>query len=116
MTSDTAGEPGTRRPTGRVLGTEDATPLEFWVAVSAGSHLQLDDVVATARQLPDGRTGHHLRRGDRGPGPPRGRHFDSDVFLHQPTALLPAEVQEAAEMTTTRVEPEVFVPPLPGRR
>jgi len=29
---------------GRVIGTEDATPLEFWVAVSEGQFLQLDDV------------------------------------------------------------------------
>ena len=29
--------------------------------------------------------------------------------------MLPAQVQEAAEVTTTRVEPEVYVPPAPGR-
>ena len=28
--------------------------------------------------------------------------------------MLPAQVQEAAEITTTRVEPEVYVPPAPG--
>jgi hypothetical protein len=31
---------------GRVLGTLDATPLEFWVAISPDQYLQLDDVVA----------------------------------------------------------------------
>ena len=30
---------------GRVLGTQDAMPLEFWVAVEPGQYLQLDDVV-----------------------------------------------------------------------
>ena len=30
---------------GRVLGTEDATPLDFWVALAPGPYLQLDDVV-----------------------------------------------------------------------
>lgn len=39
---------------GRVLGTDDATPLQFWVAVAPGSHLQLDDVVAMDRDLPSG--------------------------------------------------------------
>ena len=39
---------------GRVIGTEDATPLEFWVAVAEGHYLQLDDVVALQRVLPDG--------------------------------------------------------------
>src|SRR5690606_40199359 len=28
--------------------------------------------------------------------------------------MLPAEVQEAAEVTTTRVDPEIYVPPTPG--
>ena len=39
---------------GLVLGTDDATPLEFWVAIAPGSHLQLDDVVAIDRLLPSG--------------------------------------------------------------
>ena len=40
-------------PVGRVLGTADATPLQFWTAVTPGSYLQLDDVVVTSRDLPD---------------------------------------------------------------
>ncbi len=112
MTSDSAGEPG-RRPTGRVLGTEDATPLDFWVAVSEGSHLQLDDVVATARQLPDGRTITISGVVTAARARQEGATYDSDVFLVS-DGLLPAAVVEAAQVTTTRVEPEVFVPPLPG--
>ena len=33
-----------------------------------------------------------------------------------PTACCPRETFEAAEVMTTRVEPEMYVPPLPGRR
>jgi DNA helicase HerA-like ATPase len=98
---------------GRVLGTADATPLTFWVAVAPGAYLQLDDVVTTERELPG--------------QPPvtiagvvtavRARHegaqFDSDVFAIA-EGTLPAQVQEAAEITTTRVQPEVYVPPSPG--
>ena len=58
---DPAGPWGTMRsvvtspePVGRVLGTADATPLQFWTAVAPGSYLQLDDVVVTERTLPDG--------------------------------------------------------------
>ena len=100
---------------GRVIGTEDATPLEFWVAVGPDRFLQLDDVVALERQLP-GR-----------PEPLRiygvvsqvrarheGARFDSDVFLIA-DGVLPAEVSEAALVQATRFEPEVFVPPLPGQ-
>jgi DNA helicase HerA-like ATPase len=100
-------------PVGRVLGTADATPLTFWVAVTPGEYLQLDDVVVTERELPG--------------QPPvtiagvvtavRARHegaqFDSDVFAIA-EGTLPAQVQEAAEITTTRVDPEVYVPPQPG--
>ena len=41
---------------GRVIGTEDSTPLEFWVAVAEGRILQLDDIVALERELPSGET------------------------------------------------------------
>ena len=98
---------------GRVLGTEDATPLQFSVALDDGAYLQLDDVVVTVRSVP-------------GVGPVmtagvvtqvRARHegasFSSDVFLIA-DGVLPAEVQEIAEVTTTRVDPECYVPPRPG--
>jgi uncharacterized protein len=106
-------EPGERGVVGRVLGTEDATPLEFWVGVGEGSFLQLDDVVAVDRALPDGRDvkiyGVVAQVRARHEGP----RFDSDVFLVA-DGVLPAETAEAAMVQLTRVEPEVFVPPLPG--
>ncbi|WP_036410949.1 ATP-binding protein [Mycobacterium gastri] len=42
-----------------------------------------------------------------------GASFSSDVFLIS-DGVLPARVQEIAEVTTTRVEPELYVPPRPG--
>ena len=98
---------------GRVLGTDESTPLEFWVAVAPGQHLQLDDVIAVDRTLPDGE-----RVAIYGiVGQVRARHegarFDSDVFLIA-DGILPAEVVEAAQVQVTRVVPETFVPPLPG--
>ena len=41
---------------GLVVGTQEATPLDFSVAVAPGRFLQLDDVVALERSLPDGET------------------------------------------------------------
>ena len=107
----TPGDPG--EPVGRVLGTADATPLQFWTAVSPDSYLQLDDVVVTTRALPSGDrvtisgvvTAVRARH--------EGAQFESDVFAIA-DGTLPAQVQEAAEVTTTRVEPEVYVPPTPG--
>jgi DNA helicase HerA-like ATPase len=98
---------------GLVIGTEDATPLEFWVAVAPGEHLQLDDVVALERVLPSGEqvaiygiVGQVRARHE-------GARFQSDVFLIA-DGVLPAEVSEAALIQPTRFEPETFVPPLPG--
>ena len=100
-------------PVGRVIGVDDATPLEFWVAVAPNMTLQLDDVVAVDRTLPDGvvvavygivtqiRARHE------------GAKFQSDVFLIA-DGILPAEVSEAALVQPTRFEPEVLLPPLPG--
>jgi hypothetical protein len=42
-----------------------------------------------------------------------GASFGSDVFLIA-EGVLPAHVQEIAEITTTRVDPECYVPPTPG--
>ncbi|NUW33893.1 ATP-binding protein [Nonomuraea sp. SMC257] len=107
------GTPAAGEAVGRVLGTQAASPLSFWVGLEPGKVVQLDDVVVTRREVP----GH-------GPVLVAGvvttveaRHegaaYDSDVFLIADGAL-PAAVVEVAEVRVTRVEPEVFVPPLPG--
>ena len=98
---------------GRVLGTDDATPLQFWVAVAPGSHLQLDDVVAIDRDLPNGERISLYGVVSQVRARHEGAHFDSDVFLIA-DGVLPAEVAEASQVHLTRVVPETFVPPLPG--
>ena len=98
---------------GLVAGTEDATPLVFRVAVRPEAYLQLDDVVVTSREVP-------------GAGPVtvagvvtevtarhEGAQFASDAFLIA-DGVLPAQVQETAEVATTRTVPEMWVPPRPG--
>jgi DNA helicase HerA-like ATPase len=101
------------RRVGMVLGTQDATPLDFWVAVEEDSYLQLDDVVAVRTEVP-------------GAGPLRisgvvdmvrarheGSRFDSDVFLAD-RGVLPVQTARAAHVVCTRFEPELYVPPVPG--
>jgi DNA helicase HerA-like ATPase len=99
---------------GRVLGTLDAMPLEFWVAVEEGEYLQLDDVVEVATPLPDGSEVRLFGVVDLVRARHEGARFDSDVFLVE-KGVLPATVAQAAHVKVTRVEPEVFVPPRPGR-
>ena len=100
---------------GRVLGTQPASPLTYWTALVPGQWLQLDDVVVTHREVP-GRgvvttsgvvTQVHARH--------EGASFESDVHLIA-EGTLPGEVVEAAEVSVTRVEPEIYVPPTPGSR
>lgn len=100
---------------GRVIGTDDATPLEFWIALADGAFLQLDDAIALERPIP----GREPLRIYGVVTQMRARHegarFDSDVFLIE-DGVLPAEVSIAARILATRFEPEIFVPPLPGQR
>ena len=98
---------------GRVIGVDDATPLEFWVAVAPGMTLQLDDVVAVDRRLPDGEDVAIYGIVTQVRARHEGATFQSDVFLIA-EGILPAEVSEAALIQPTRFEPEVLLPPLPG--
>ncbi|MGH9320376.1 MAG: hypothetical protein ACRD3V_10905 [Vicinamibacteria bacterium] len=45
----------------RVIGNEVATPLEFWVAVSEGQFLQLDDVSRARTSASERRDGPNRR-------------------------------------------------------
>ena len=101
-------------PVGRVMGTQDSMPLEFWVAVEEGQFLQLDDVVLVETPLPDGSTVKLFGVVDLVRARHEGATFDSDVFLIE-KGVLPASTAQAAHVRVTRVEPEIFVPPLPGR-
>ena len=100
-------------PVGMVLGTEDATPLTFWVGVASDAYLQLDDAVVVDAEVPgrgslriagivqDVRARHE------------GASFDTDVFLVD-RGVLPVDTAVAAQVVATRFEPEIFVPPMPG--
>jgi uncharacterized protein len=98
---------------GLVVGTVPATPLRFSVGLAPGQYAQLDDVVVTRRELP-GQPGVQISGVVTNvEAVHEGARFASDVFLIQQGAL-PAEVCEVAEVAVTRVEPEMYVPPLPG--
>jgi DNA helicase HerA-like ATPase len=102
-----------QEPVGLVVGTVAASPLEFSVGVAGDQFLQLDDVVVTHRTLPDGSDVQIAGVVTNVEAGHEGARFASDVFLIKEGAL-PAEVSEVAEVTVTRVEPEVYVPPRPG--
>ncbi len=96
---------------GRVIGTQDATPLEFWVWLEAGEAIQVDDAIVVETDSPDGslklfgmvdivRARH------------QGSTFDSDVV--EAERGLPVELSIAAHVKVTRLIPEYYYPPMPG--
>jgi DNA helicase HerA-like ATPase len=99
---------------GLVLGSEDATPLNFWFAVTEGTKVQLDDIVYI--EVADPEEGSRIRFYgvvDQVRRRLEGVQFDGDTELVA-QGLVPAHVSYAAHVITTRVEPEEFIPPGPG--
>lgn len=101
------------REIGKVLGTADAQPLDFWVATPPEELVQLDDVVFVRRNA--GTEGDVTLYGvvDQVIARHEGARLDTDVFLAS-DGVLPLNHAVKAHVTVTRVEPERFVPPLPG--
>jgi len=100
-------------PIGRVLGTLDSQPLDFWVASTPGELVQLDDVLMVRRELPKGGFVSIYGVVDTVVARHEGARLESDVFLaHE--GVLPLTHAVKAHVTVTRIEPEIFVPPLPG--
>lgn len=103
------------QPIGMVLGTEDATPLQFWFAVSDGVKVQLDDLITVRVPGPEreGEAVHFYGVVDEVRRRFEGVQFDGDTALVA-QGLMPANVAYAAHVLVTRVEPEDFIPPGPG--
>jgi DNA helicase HerA-like ATPase len=99
------------KPVGNVLGTDEAHPLDFWIAVDPESYLQLDDIVAVKTDVPGREEITSYGVVDMVRSRHEGTKFDSDVFHSD---VIPMNVATAAHVSVTRVEPEIFVPPQPG--
>ena len=99
---------------GKVLGTQDAQPLDFWIAVAADQVVQLDDVVFVTRDLPDKTRIALYGVVDIVKARHEGARFETDVFLSE-QGVFPLGHSITAHVSVTRVEPEIFVPPLPGQ-
>lgn len=98
---------------GRVLGTSDSRPLDFWVALAPDELVQLDDVVLVRRKLQNGQVVSIYGIVDELIARHEGARLESDVFLAD-QGVIPLNHALKAHVTATRVEPEIFVPPLPG--
>lgn len=101
-------------PVGYVMGTLEATPLDFWVAIAPGQVVRLDDVVLVETKRPDdGETVIFYGVVDHVRTLLEGVALDTDTFLAR-DGLLPVNVSYAAHVQVTRIEPEEYLPPQPG--
>lgn len=100
---------------GYVLGTQEATPLEFWIAVDSEKVLRLDDVVEVQTNRPDG-AGIVYFYGvvDYVRTQYEGAQFDTDTLLVAKKGTLPINISYTAHVQVTRIEPEEYLPPQPG--
>ncbi len=98
---------------GRVIGTEPARPLEFQVHVAAGQFLQLDDIVAVTRPVPGQADIELYGLVTEVRGFHEGLEHHSDIERVMAGQMY-GRTSEVATVLTTRIEPEVFLPPIPG--
>lgn len=99
---------------GQILGTDDATPMEFWVGIAENAYLQLGDVVQVRTEVPDVGTVRISGVVEQVRARQEGARFERDTFRAS-EGVMPLEQTQAAKVNTTRVEPEYWVPPRPGQ-
>ncbi|WP_456411599.1 ATP-binding protein [Oceanithermus sp.] len=96
---------------GVVLGSREASPLEFWIGIQSGL-VRLDDVVWVEADH-GGLKVRYYGMVDRVHKVLEGAQFDSDTFLAADD-LIPTNTAYVAHVTVTRLEPEEYLPPDPG--
>lgn len=100
---------------GVVLGSMDATPLDFWIGVTEGCRVQLDDLIVVETAAPGDVAIRFYGLVDIVRKRYEGTLFDTDAFRAN-EGTLPVEVSYAAHVQVTRIDPELFIPPHPGDR
>jgi DNA helicase HerA-like ATPase len=98
---------------GLVLGSQDATPLDFWIGVQGENQIELDDLVVVETVSPRGQSVRFFGIVDTVRKRYEGAQYDTDAF-RAAAGTLPVDISYAAHVQVTRVDPEVFIPPHPG--
>lgn len=104
--------PGTE-VVGVVVGSQDATPLDFWIAIEPGHVVQLDDLVVVEVTAFDGEVVSYYGIVDQVIKRYEGQTYDTDS-LRAAAGTLPVEIAYVAHVSVTRIDPELFAPPAPG--
>lgn len=100
---------------GRVLGLEPSTSTEFRVVLDDDNYLQLDDLVEVRTVIPKAGEVHVYGLVTEVVARFEGARFESDMALIAEEGSMPAELARSASVQVTRVDPEIWVSPDPGR-
>ena len=103
-----------QRPVGRVIASEHTTTQEFRVVLNDDSYLQLDDLVMMETDVPGAETVRTYGVVTESQGIYEGASFESDTFRITEEGILPAAKVRSAQVSVTRVDPELWVAPDPG--
>ncbi len=97
---------------GIVLGTLPATPLEFWIGIDENVTLQLDDVIFTVSYLGNQEVSYY------GVITEIQKYLEGSKLVYEAQlakeGVIPVNLAYIAKVSVTRIEPEVFSPPIPG--
>ena len=103
-----------QKPVGRVIASEHTTTQEFRVVLNEDDYLQLDDLVVVETDVPGAETVRTYGVVTESQGIYEGASFESDTFRIAQEGILPAAKVRSAQVSVTRVDPEIWVAPDPG--
>ena len=103
-----------QNPVGRVIASQHTTTQEFRVVLDEDSYLQLDDLVMVETEVPGIGTVSTYGVVTETEGIYEGASYESDTFRIAEQGILPAAKVRSAQVSITRVDPEVWVAPDPG--
>lgn len=98
---------------GVVLGSKEATPLEFWVGVEEGRVLRMDDFVVVESLHPGLGPVRYFGVVDQVMKLYEGQAYHTDTFLAAENRI-PVSLAYLAHVTVTRLIPDEYLPPDPG--
>lgn len=99
---------------GRVLGSEHSNTREFRVVIGDDQYLQLDDLVVTRTEVPGAGTVDTYGVVTEAESVYEGASYESDTFRIAEEGSMPAATVRSAQVSVTRVDPELWVSPDPG--
>lgn len=104
----------TPRVVGLVDGSVPATTRRFHVVLADDAVVQLDELVATMQQLPDGSELTHYGIVVEGTGEIEGAELPSDTHRIAEARTMPGVTSRHVEVQILRTVPEYWLPPAPG--